>query len=164
MWFYVKFGLCQAVCKQESFVLCMQASVCCDALSFHLQAKATVSCEQEFSLDQLLLDIVEQLRVALADASAEAAHLKAIGLWEGVYGVANLVSSDTPAQLSLPANCKTKIADVVINARVATAPDVLEKLVQNSVRAVCDTVGANAKFRQTRSFRPGRPVPTHRFT
>jgi hypothetical protein len=52
---------------------------------------------------------------------------------------------------------------VVINARVATSPETLRGLMQEAVHQVCRQLGAQATFAQTLSFRPGRPVPTHRF-
>lgn len=129
-----------------------------------LNSSLRVSSEGGFALDELLLGIVERLRQSLAEADAETAHLKAIGLWEGFYGVANLVSSDSPAELSLPSNCQVKQADVVVNARVATSPEELQEQVEAAVRCVCEDLGAEVEFRQTQSFRPGRPVPTHRFS
>ncbi|MCA9249147.1 MAG: cobalamin biosynthesis protein P47K, partial [Planctomycetales bacterium] len=127
-----------------------------------LNSSLTVVSNQKFSLDALLLELVERLRNSLATIEAEAAHLKAIGLWEGFYGVANLISSDSPAQLSLPADCQTDAAELVINARVAVAPETLQEHVERAVAETCKALGATANFRQTRSFRPGRPVPTHR--
>jgi Ni2+-binding GTPase involved in maturation of urease and hydrogenase len=115
-----------------------------------------------FELDALLIGIVERLRRALADAEAETAHLKAIGLCDGSYGVANLVSRDARAELSLPSRCATAGADVVVNARVAIDPAALERHVRTAVEHACGACGAQARFRQTQSFRPGRPVPTHR--
>jgi len=120
--------------------------------------------DSEVSLDKLLLDIVELLRTQLADAGLETAHLKAIGLWEGFFGVANLVSSDSPAELSLPSNCNISCADVIINARVACDPDQLATMVRGVVMNVLNTLGAEAEFKSTQSFRPGRPEPTHRVT
>lgn len=119
--------------------------------------------DEPFVLDDLLLGIVEGLRDRLAAAGAETAHLKTIGLWEGFYGVANLVSSDTPAVLSLPSNCQAKTANVVVNARVAVDPDSLRTQVEEVVYEVADRMGIKVKLHQTQSFRPGRPVPTHRF-
>jgi Ni2+-binding GTPase involved in maturation of urease and hydrogenase len=129
-----------------------------------LNMSLTATAEKPFSLDDLLLGIVNHLRQSLADAGAETAHLKTIGLWEGFHGVANLISSDGPAVLSLPSDCRTQTAEVIVNARVAIAPDQLQELVESAVNAACHAVGANASVRQTQSFRPGRPVPTHRFT
>ena len=128
-----------------------------------LNSSVQVTAEDEFDLDHLLLEIVQKLQAALAAIPAEAAHLKAIGLWEGFFGVANLVSSETGAELSLPSNCKAKTAELVVNARVACAPDVLEKLVIAVVSEVVEAADAAFEFRKTQSFRPGRPEPTHRF-
>jgi Ni2+-binding GTPase involved in maturation of urease and hydrogenase len=129
-----------------------------------LNSSLRVTSDVPYSLDDVLLGIVSRLKSKLADADAETAHLKAIGLWEGFHGVANLVSSDSPAELSLPSSCETKTADIVVNARVATSPDFLREQVEAAVRETCDSVGATPEFRQTQSFRPGRPVPTHRYS
>lgn len=129
-----------------------------------LNMSVAVTAEQAFSIDALLVDIVDSLRVSLAASEVETAHLKAIGLWEGFSGVANLIASDTPAVLSLAAGCQTKTADIVVNARVAMAPEELQSQVEQAVELASQRIGAVADVRQTQSFRPGRPVPTHRMT
>lgn len=128
-----------------------------------LNSSMKLTAENPFVLDDVLLGIVEGLRAELANSNAETAHLKTIGLWEGAYGVANLVSSDTPAVLSLGSNCMTKEADLVVNARVAIDPRVLEAKVAEVVEDVARRQGVQIESRHTQSFRPGRPVPTHRF-
>jgi Ni2+-binding GTPase involved in maturation of urease and hydrogenase len=129
-----------------------------------LNSSIRVTAETAFPLDDLLLGVVTRLKDKLAKVVAETAHLKTIGLWEGFHGVANLVSSDSEPELSLPSNCKTKSVDVVVNARVAIGPELLRDFVEAAVRESCANVGAEADFRQTQSFRPGRPVPTHRYS
>jgi Ni2+-binding GTPase involved in maturation of urease and hydrogenase len=128
-----------------------------------LNSSLRVTAPSAFQLDDLLLAIVRRLRESLRQEGAETAHLKTIGLWEGFYGVANLVSNDLEPELSLPSHCRTAEADVVVNARVAIAPEKLQELVERAVREACQDAGATPHFRQTQSFRPGRPVPTHRF-
>jgi hypothetical protein len=98
----------------------------------------------------------------LAGERAETAHLKVIGLWEGSYGVANLVSADSQPELSLPSYAKTPEAEIVVNARVAIDPQTLTQLVTSAVDDACAAAKLTAVWRETRSFRPGRPVPTHR--
>src|SRR5204862_2654691 len=110
-----------------------------------------------------LLDIVGRLQAALQPLGAEVAHLKAIGLWEGFFGVANLVSSGTRPELSLSSNCQVREADVIVNARVALDPAVLQEHVEATLRAVCQARGAQVTIHKTQSFRPGRPTPTHRY-
>ncbi len=128
-----------------------------------LNSSMRVSATNAFSLDRLLLDVVTSLQTSLRTVGAEVAHLKAIGLWEGFFGVANLVSSDTEPTLSLPSRCEVKETDLIINARVAIDPAVLREHVANAVKAVCAARGANAPEAKTQSFRPGRPTPTHRY-
>lgn len=127
-----------------------------------LNSQVTVTAPHEFDLDALLLDIIGRLHRRFLEHSAEAAHLKTIGLCDGFYAVANLVSNATGPELSLPSHTKTKSANVVVNARVATDPQELEKLVRAEVAGACSQAGAAHQVDTLQSFRPGRPVPTHR--
>ena len=127
-----------------------------------LNMSMTANADSPFMLDDLIVDIVDTLRLSLAASDAETAHLKTIGLWEGFSAVANLITSESPAELSLASGCMTKTADIVVNARVAVAPDELHRQVEAAVEAACKRCNALATIRQTQSFRPGRPVPTHR--
>src|SRR5437764_5731369 len=65
-----------------------------------LNSSITVRAERPFALDDFLLDVVSRLQQALAADGAEVAHLKAIGLSEVSFGVANLVSSGSRPELS----------------------------------------------------------------
>ena len=100
----------------------------------------------------------------LKPAGGEVAHLKVIGLGETSFAVANLVSSATPAELSLPSQGRVREVDVIVNARVAIDPAVLEGMVNQAVTAACACRGATPAFRKTQSLRPGRPTPTHRYS
>jgi len=122
-----------------------------------------VTSDRPLELDGLLLAIIEGLRKSLSAQQAEVAHLKIIGLGEGSFGVANLVSSHTPAELSLPSRDTLQEADVIVNARVAIDPEQLTKEVRAVVESACRAKGAKPEFKSTQSFRPGRPTPTHRY-
>src|SRR5579884_1855400 len=91
-----------------------------------LNSSVAVTATKPFDLDQLLLDVVNRLGKALAAQGWEVAHLKAIGLRDVSFGVANLVSGDAPAELSLPARGAVSEAEVIVNARVAADPEALE--------------------------------------
>ena len=127
-----------------------------------LNSAVRVSAAKPFALDELLLDLIGRLKETLAAEGMEPAHLKAIGLWEGFFGVANLVASTMTPELSLPSKCTVKEVDLVVNARVACEPEQLTRLVRDAVERACAAVGATATFGSTQSFRPGRPMPTHR--
>jgi len=127
-----------------------------------LNSQVVVKSARPFGLDGLLLDLIERLKDSLAASDAETAHLKVIGLADGAYGVANLVSSFTGSELSLPSSLQTREANVVVNARVAVDPADLDRLVRETVVAAAEAAGATAEVISLQSFRPGRPVPTHR--
>lgn len=116
-----------------------------------------------FDLDPLLLDTVTSLQTLLAGRDAEVAHLKVIGLTDGTFGVANLVASGADAELSLPSRARVQEFDLIVNARVAIEPALLQRLVVETVAPVCQARGASATLRTLQSFRPGRPMPTHRY-
>ena len=128
---------------------------------------ADISATADVALDDLLTDLVGRLKESLADADFEAAHLKVVGVADGGFGVANLVSGAGPVTLSAASNRTVPAggtAEVVVNARVAGDPETLRRLVGEAVRGTCGAVGATAALRDERAFRPGRPVPTHRLT
>jgi Ni2+-binding GTPase involved in maturation of urease and hydrogenase len=128
-----------------------------------LNSAVKVSAGQPFDLDTLLLDVVATLRDQFQAAGGEVAHLKAIGLRDLSFGVANLVSSASEPELSLPARGKVNEAEVIVNARVAADPALLEKQVRRSLPEVCRKHHATVQFQSMQSFRPGRPQPTHRY-
>src|SRR5262249_36663804 len=128
-----------------------------------LNSSLKLSTSQEFELDELLLDVVRSLRERLGAEKYETAHLKVIGLWEGFFGVANLVSRDSEPGLSLPSHSRVREVDLIVNARVATDPAILETLVREAVLRAGEARQAEVDFHHTQSFRPGRPVPTHRY-
>jgi len=128
-----------------------------------LNSSIHVKAPRQFALDRLLLGVVEGLQQSLAGAGAEVAHLKVIGLWEGFFGVANLVSNQSWAELSLPSNCQVSELDLIVNARVAMDPENLQEHVHRVVAEVCARHAAMMASPKTQSFRPGRPMPTHRY-
>lgn len=128
-----------------------------------LNSSVRVKADKPFALDDLLLDVVGSLQKSLRTAGAEVAHLKAIGLWEGFFGVANLVSNSDEPVLSLPSKCQAQVVDLIVNARVAMDPADLRSVVQDVVQAASGRRSARLDDMKTQSFRPGRPQPTHRY-
>ena len=128
-----------------------------------LNSSIRVAADKPLSLDAFLLDVVSRLQQSLSKHGGEVAHLKAIGLSEVSFGVANLVSSASRPELSLPARGEVKELDLIVNARVALDPELIAEQVRQTVTAACTERGATAEFHTMQSFRPGRPQPTHRY-
>lgn len=116
-----------------------------------------------FDLDALLLDLVGRLREALAEAGGTVAHLKAMAQADGRESIANWVRTDAAVELSRRASHAASRALLIVNARVALDPETLAQIVERVVRDWAKAHMLQATWETSRRFRPGRPVPTHRF-
>jgi len=129
-----------------------------------LNSSMQVTAPRAFPLDAMLMEIMADLGVALRNLGGEVAHLKIIGLTDATYAVANLVSADSEPELSLPSRADVAEVDLIVNARVALDPEILQREVVRAMDHACRQRSARVEFRQTQSLRPGRPVPTHRYS
>ncbi len=127
-----------------------------------LNAQLAMESADPFSLDALILDVVREIQDRIVSADAEIAHLKAIGMADGNYAVANTISSSIAPELSLPSGAWVSAADIVVNARVAIDPTELERIVRSGIERLATGNSLQSSVRTLQSFRPGRPVPTHR--
>lgn len=127
-----------------------------------LNAQVSLRSDSPFELDPFLLKLLEDIRDALQAQGAEIAHLKVIGMHEGIYSVCNIVCSDSDPTLSIGSGCKTASADVVVNARVAIDPHALAQIVQDCMVHLSQSHSIQCTVNTIQCFRPGRPVPTHR--
>ncbi|XZE52233.1 GTP-binding protein [Planctomycetaceae bacterium SH139] len=127
-----------------------------------LNCQVKLSADSPFSLDDYLLQLLGEIKTNAVADDAEVAHLKVIGMADGKTAVANLVSNANDPVVSLAANWQGTAAELVINARIAMDPEILSQIVQAAVEHVADANAVTAKVDALQSFRPGRPVPTHR--
>jgi hypothetical protein len=78
------------------------------------------------------------------------------------WAVANLVSSGNDVELSQASGTKTSTAELIVNARVAMAPERLATIVEKQIERLGELFGADCTVENMQRFRPGRPEPTHR--
>ncbi|MDG2468414.1 MAG: GTP-binding protein [Pirellulaceae bacterium] len=123
----------------------------------------------KFELDRLVLELIEEIALELRENRAEPVHLKILGQSKNVTesthsAIANLVASDAAPELSLKSEIWTNSADLIVNARVATDPNTLEKTVKNVVDRLVRRGLVELSLTGIQAFQPGRPVPIHRMT
>lgn len=126
------------------------------------QAHVESPLRAPFALDALLVDAVSALRDQLAERLAETAHLKVLAEADGESAVANLVGSECDVELSLPSGAHPASANLIVNARVAADPEMLEAIVRATLPAAARRHGLSCDIVGMQRFRPGRPTPTHR--
>ena len=126
------------------------------------QVKAEANEGEKFELDEVVLAFVRDIGNQLADQKAEVAHLKVLGQTLENSAVANMVSSDGLAEISLASEIKTTSAELLVNARVATSPETLTEIVNSVADELQASMPISFSIGEMQSFRPGKPEPTHR--
>ena len=127
-----------------------------------LNCQIAAKASEKFELDRLVLELVRHIRKELHEIEAEIAHLKILGQSATESAIANSVDSHSEPDLSLASEIKTDRADLLVNARVAVDPETLEQAIRKVARALGTELQIDLSVSGLQSFRPGRPVPTHR--
>ena len=127
-----------------------------------LNSQGRVTAAIPFDIDALAIGLVRSIQLLLTARDAETAHLKVTVKGAGALAVANSISNCTDPKLSHATGARSADAELVINARVAIDPETLAELVRQGSEAAATAVGGRIVLENLRSFRPGRPVPTHR--
>jgi len=125
---------------------------------------ATVELQSERGADwsRFSRDFLVRMRDALRARSADVAHLKVLLSDGGGSITGNLTSLDAEASVRGSIAGGSGRATLLVNARVHLAPDQVQTLVEEAIRlAAGDSI--HVRISAIRSFRPGRPEPTHRF-
>jgi G3E family GTPase len=117
---------------------------------------------EAFDVDRVLVDLVRQLEASFAAVSAEPAHLKVLADASGAMAIANLVSADSQVELSFASGASAKSAEFTVNARVAIDPQTLSLQLSQSAAQLAELHSLTHEIADLQTFRPGRPMPTHR--
>jgi G3E family GTPase len=130
-----------------------------------LNATVRFTADQRKRLDQLALEIVANIQEQLDAAGTEVAHLKVLAsAGDSNAAIANLVGTEATVDLSIASEVAAEQVELTINARVATGPDKLARMVQVAIERVAEAHGATTDIVSLQKLSPGRPVPTHRVT
>jgi len=138
-----------------------------EALLGWLNCTVQLSAAVAFSADDFLKDLAREVQARLKAQSAEVAHLKMTfspdsGL--GEIAVANLVRNDFVPELSMHLEEPVESGQLIFNLRAEAAPEMLAATVRDALTAsVRHYPKLAARLEHLEHFRPGKPVPTHRF-
>jgi Ni2+-binding GTPase involved in maturation of urease and hydrogenase len=117
---------------------------------------------EAFDVDRVLVDLVRRLEAAFASVSAEPAHLKVLADASGATAIANLVSAEAQVELSLASGASANSVEFTVNARVAIDPETLSVQLSQAAAQLAELHSLTYEIAEIQSFRPGRPMPTHR--
>ena len=138
-----------------------------EALLGWLNSTVEVTAAIAFNGNAWLADLAGDLQRRLNARGAEVAHLKmTLSADEGLGGLAviNLVRNDFVPELSQQLADELRAGQLIINLRAEAAPELLCEVVREAVaQSGAKQPGVKARLEHLEHFRPGKPVPTHRF-
>lgn len=135
-----------------------------EALLGWLNATVEITAESEVDPRVVGESLVATLQRNVADERAAVAHLKLFVVTEeGSDRLAVTNNTGAPEWSGFDGLKPVRALSVVLNARVRTSPDALERLVRASVEQTAERAGACASVQHLESFSPSPPVPIHRF-
>ena len=126
-----------------------------------VNATAVIDVEASIDLNRLATDVINAIGSS-AGRQGEIGHIKVSVAGGDTRAVQNIVATDS--QIDVALNASHTVAGpitVIVNARVATDPDILRTIVDDAL-VVRRYPGASIQSKQIRSLSPGRPEPTHR--
>jgi Ni2+-binding GTPase involved in maturation of urease and hydrogenase len=138
-----------------------------EALLGWLNCTARLTAAEAFDGNSFLRELAGQVQQRLRAGKAEVAHLKMTlspdaGLVD--LGVVNLVRNDFLPELTLALKQPVRGGRLIINLRAEAAPDVLGTAVHEALAAAARKFATlRATTERLEQFRPGKPMPTHRF-
>jgi len=135
-----------------------------EALLGWLNATVHLTSNSTFEPNPLLQLLAADVQTRLG--SSEIAHFKmTISPATGLSDIAaiSVVRNDIVPELSLTLEAPLSGAQLIINLRAEAAPEVLQSVIKDAIRALPSKVpGLRAEIEHLEFFRPGKPMPTHR--
>jgi G3E family GTPase len=138
-----------------------------EALLGWLNGTVRLAAKEAFDADRFLTVLAGEMQARLRAEGAEVAHLKmtvSAKDGSGKLGVVNLVRSDFVPELSKALAEPVASGQLIINLRAEAAPHVLGTAVHGALVAAAGKFATlSATLERLEQFRPGKPMPTHRF-
>jgi len=137
-----------------------------EALLGWLNLTAILTATGSFDGNAFLAELATMLHQRLAAEGIEIAHLKmTLSPDEGNdLAVVNLVRTDGRPEASHTLQEPLELGELIINLRAEADPAILRNLVTETVKDISHSASIISEVEHVESFRPGRPVPTHRLT
>jgi G3E family GTPase len=128
-----------------------------------LNATVDLVSTKEFSPTRLGETVIEAVRAGCADFDAAIAHVKILLATAHGNDRIALTTNDARPRWDRDASLTpVREASAIINARVATAPDTLRRIVEHALHSATHDLGVRAKMLDLESFAPAPPKrPAH---
>ncbi len=129
-----------------------------------LNSTISISAENPFDGNSLLMDYLYKLKDTFVQTGSESAHLKLLLKTNNEIGIANLISNSIDPILSSKLSEPVISGQLVINARVEIAPDILKQNIADTLEYLDKKNNLDIRIETMESFSPARPNPVHRYS
>ncbi len=135
-----------------------------EALLGWLNATIEIAAETEIDPRVVCESLLATIQRQIADERAAIAHLKILVATEEGSDRLAVTNNTSAPQWSGTGDLKpVRALSVILNARVRTSPEALERMVRASIDRAAERARARAVVQHLESFSPAPPVPVHRF-
>ncbi len=138
-----------------------------EALLGWLNGTIELASDRDVDAGPLLAEFAGAIQGRLQEADAEVAHLKmTLSPAGGINEIAlvSLVRGDFVPELGQELDEPVRRAQIIVNLRAEADPDLLRRVVTEEAARFGERKSLAFDVDHVESFRPGRPVPTHRMT
>ena len=122
-----------------------------------------VEAPRPFPVDRVAGEVLERMHGILTARRAEAAHIKLNLRTAGGSATASWVGAGSTVRTQGGAGVTASKGQLILNARVHIDPQLLLEAAEKALEEALGRHGARGARQKSSRFRPGRPVPTHRF-
>lgn len=136
-------------------------------LNATVRLEAVDANQPAWLMDQVAIELTQRCRTGMLASNQEPGHLKVLASAPRADGglataVVNWVASDAPVELSVASGAEVQAADLLVNARVAGAPEEVARLATEAAEQTAAANRLQCRIGDLQQFRPARPEPTHR--
>ncbi len=127
-----------------------------------LNSSARLDAKSSFDMNKLVEELMNNIKGNLMKKQMEIAHLKVYGIGSNDFIKAGLTSLDDEVEYTRKMSVETKSANIIVNARVNSEPELLAPIIENGMNKIFEKYLIKVKDISTECFKPSMPKPKYR--
>jgi hypothetical protein len=120
--------------------------------------------QEPIALDEAALELGRDLSTVFESRQLEVAHGKVLLSADADKAIVNILGRETPPELSRRAGTHAADVQLTVNLRVQADPQILDEVFHGVVSTWAERLRLTVVNGSGQTFKPSRPVPTHRLT
>lgn len=127
-----------------------------------LNSTALLCSNEPHDANVLIDDFLGLAKDELKSKGLEIAHLKVYEISKEGFAKASITDTSDEINFDKRMHDKVIAATLIVNARVSSPPDILDKVISDALDYACRKYNVSINSMETRSFKPSQPNPRYR--